>query len=102
MSFLDQLAFGPGRDRRAWARGLLMAIAVLAVAAVVLYFSVSGDYAFLRASVLPGLRLDTITRQGSDLLRAPSRGTATWRSSPRPDRSRTSLASLAKTGVAVP
>jgi TRAP-type uncharacterized transport system substrate-binding protein len=54
MSFLDQLAFGPGRDRRAWARGLLMAIAVLAVAAAVLYFSVSGDYAFLRASVFTG------------------------------------------------
>ena len=54
MSFLDQLAFGPGRDRRAWARGLMMAIAVLAIAAAVLYFTVSGDYAFLRASVLTG------------------------------------------------
>ncbi len=31
-----------------------MAIAVLAVAAAVLYFSVSGDYAFLRASVYTG------------------------------------------------
>ena len=54
MSFLDQLAFGPGRDRRAWARGLMMALAALAVAAVVLYFTVSGDYAFLRASILTG------------------------------------------------
>src|SRR5580704_9511010 len=54
MSFLDQLAFGPGRDRRAWARGLLMAIAVLAIAAAVLYFTVSGDYAFLRASIYAG------------------------------------------------
>src|SRR5271157_5442797 len=54
MSFLDQLAFGPGRDRRAWARGLMLAIAVLAVAAAVLYFTVSGDYAFLRASVFTG------------------------------------------------
>src|SRR5271166_3222167 len=54
MSFLDQLAFGPGRDRRAWARGLLLAVAVLAVAAAVLYFTVSGDYAFLRASVFTG------------------------------------------------
>ena len=54
MSFLDQLAFGPGRDRRAWARGLLLAIAVLAVAAAVLYFTVSGDYSFLRASVFTG------------------------------------------------
>ncbi len=54
MSFLDQLAFGPGRDRRAWARIFLMAIAVLAVAAVILYFTVSGDYAFLRASVYTG------------------------------------------------
>ena len=32
----------------------MMAIAVLAVAAAVLYFTVSGDYAFLRASVLTG------------------------------------------------
>ena len=55
MSFLDQLAFGPGRDRRAWVRGLLTAIAVLAVAAAVLYFSVSGDYAFLRASLYTGV-----------------------------------------------
>ncbi len=31
-----------------------MAIAVLAVAAAVLYFTVSGDYAFLRASVFTG------------------------------------------------
>ncbi len=54
MSFLDQLAFGPGRDRRAWARILLMAIAVLAVAATILYFTVSGDYAFLKASVFTG------------------------------------------------
>src|ERR1700745_2021784 len=54
MSFLDQLAFGPGRDRRAWARGLMMAIAVLGVAAAVLSFTVSGDYAFLRASIYTG------------------------------------------------
>ena len=54
MSFLDQLAFGPGRDKRAWVRGLIMAVAVLAVAAAVLYFTVSGDYAFLRASVFTG------------------------------------------------
>src|SRR5271165_3393921 len=54
MSFLDQLAFGPGRDRRAWARRLMIAIAVLVVAAAVLYFTVSGDYAFLRASVFTG------------------------------------------------
>jgi uncharacterized protein len=54
MSFLDHLAFGPGRDRRAWARVLLMAVAVLAVAAAILYFTVSGDYGFLRASVFTG------------------------------------------------
>jgi TRAP-type uncharacterized transport system substrate-binding protein len=54
MTFLDQLAFGPGRDRRAWVRGLLMALAVLALAAAVLYFMVSGDFAFLRADVLTG------------------------------------------------
>ncbi len=54
MSFLDQLAFGPGGDRRAWARGLLVALAVLALAGALLYYTVSGDYAFLRASVLTG------------------------------------------------
>jgi TRAP-type uncharacterized transport system substrate-binding protein len=54
MSFLDDLAFGPGGDRRAWVRGLLIALAVLTVAAAVLYFTVSGDYAFLRGSVLTG------------------------------------------------
>jgi TRAP transporter TAXI family solute receptor len=54
MSFLDQLAFGPGRDRRAWAKTLLLAIAILAVAGTILYFVVSGDYAFLRASVYTG------------------------------------------------
>jgi TRAP-type uncharacterized transport system substrate-binding protein len=54
MSFLDQLAFGPGRDRRAWAKILLMSIVVLAVAAAILYLTVSGDYAFLRASVFSG------------------------------------------------
>jgi TRAP-type uncharacterized transport system substrate-binding protein len=54
MSFLDQLAFGPGGDRRAWARGLLIALAILALAGALLYYTVSGDYAFLRASVLTG------------------------------------------------
>ena len=54
MSFLDQLAFGPGRDRKAWTRGLAMAIAVLAVAVGILYLTVYGDYAFLRASVYTG------------------------------------------------
>jgi len=54
MSFLDQLAFGPGRDPKGWARILLIVIAVLAVAALILYFTVSGDYAFLRASLYTG------------------------------------------------
>ena len=54
MSFLDDLAFGPSGGRKAWARGLLIALAVLAVAAGLLYYTVSGDYAFLRASVLTG------------------------------------------------
>lgn len=54
MSFLDQLAFGPGGDRKAWAKGLLIALAILAGGAAILYFTVSGDYAFLRASVLTG------------------------------------------------
>ena len=54
MSFLDQLAFGPGRDRKAWARGLLALLAVLTLAAGLLYYTVSGDYAFLRASIFTG------------------------------------------------
>jgi TRAP-type uncharacterized transport system substrate-binding protein len=54
MSFLDDLAFGPGGDRKAWARGLLVALAVLALAVGLLYYTVSGDYAFLRASILTG------------------------------------------------
>jgi TRAP-type uncharacterized transport system substrate-binding protein len=54
MSFLDQLAFGPGGDRKAWARGLLIALAVLVLAAGLLYYTVSGDYAFLRASIYTG------------------------------------------------
>src|SRR3954464_11707428 len=51
MSFLDYLAFGPGRDQRAWARAALVVIAVLAIAAGILYLTVSDDYAFLRASL---------------------------------------------------
>jgi TRAP-type uncharacterized transport system substrate-binding protein len=54
MSFLDDLSFGPHGSRRAWIRGLLIALAVLAVAAALLYYAVSGDYGFLRASVLTG------------------------------------------------
>jgi uncharacterized protein len=54
MSFLDFLAFGPGRDQRAWVRGVFVAIAVLAVAAGILYLTVSGDYGFLRAPVYTG------------------------------------------------
>jgi len=54
MSFLDQLAFGPGGDRKAWARGLLIGLAALALVAGLLYYFVSGDYAFLRASIFTG------------------------------------------------
>src|SRR6202046_2232770 len=54
MSLLDDWAFGPSGGRRAWLRDLLIVLAVLAVAAGLLYYFVSGDYAFLRASVLTG------------------------------------------------
>src|SRR5215472_17405271 len=54
MNLLDDLAFGPSGGRKAWARGLLMALAVLGLAAALLYYAVSGDYAFLRASILTG------------------------------------------------
>jgi TRAP-type uncharacterized transport system substrate-binding protein len=56
MSFLDQLAFGPGRDRRAWAKIFLIAAVIIAIAAAILYLTVYGDYAFLRASVFAGER----------------------------------------------
>ena len=54
MSFLDELAFGPGRDWRTWVRALLMVVAIAALAAAILYFTVSSDYAFLNASVYSG------------------------------------------------
>ena len=54
MSFLDQLAFGPGGDKKAWARGLMIVLAALALAGGLVYYTVSGDYAFLKASVLTG------------------------------------------------
>jgi TRAP-type uncharacterized transport system substrate-binding protein len=54
MSLLDDLAFGPSGGQKAWVRSLLIALAILALAAGVLYYTVSGDYAFLRASVLTG------------------------------------------------
>jgi TRAP-type uncharacterized transport system substrate-binding protein len=54
MNFLDLLAFGPGRDRRAWVRGFLIVIAILALAAAILWLTVSGDYAFLKASLFTG------------------------------------------------
>ena len=53
-SLLDDLAFGPSGGRKAWTRGVLIALAVLAALAALLYYTVSGDYAFLRASVLTG------------------------------------------------
>jgi TRAP-type uncharacterized transport system substrate-binding protein len=69
MSFLDHLAFGPGRDQRAWARGVLMAIAVLAIAGGILYFTVSSDYAFLRASVYTGTPIGQYRATGDRLAR---------------------------------
>jgi uncharacterized protein len=54
MSFLDDLAFGAHGNRSAWTKGLLIALALLAAVAALLYYTVSGDYAFLRASVLTG------------------------------------------------
>lgn len=54
MNFLDELAFGPGRDRKAWFRGGLLALAIVAIAATLLYFTISGDYAFLNASIYTG------------------------------------------------
>jgi TRAP-type uncharacterized transport system substrate-binding protein len=54
MSFLDELAFGPGRDWRAWVRALLLLVLIIALVAAILYLTVAGDFAFLRASVYTG------------------------------------------------
>jgi len=54
MNFLDELAFGPGRDWRAWARALLTILALVALAAAAAYVTVASDYAYLRASVYTG------------------------------------------------
>ncbi len=54
MSFLDELAFGPGRNWRAWGRALTLLAALVGLVALLLYFTVSGDYAFLNAAVYTG------------------------------------------------
>src|SRR5271166_5243529 len=54
MSFLDELAFGPGRNWRAWVRALLLLVVLVALAAAILYLTVAGDYAYLKASVYTG------------------------------------------------
>ena len=54
MSFLDDLAFGPSGGRKSWVRAILIGLAALFAIAALLYYTVSGDYAFLRASVLTG------------------------------------------------
>jgi TRAP-type uncharacterized transport system substrate-binding protein len=54
MNFLDELAFGPGRDWRAWVRGLLALLALFALAAAAAYFTVASDYAYLKAAVYTG------------------------------------------------
>ena len=69
MSFLDDLAFGPSGGRKAWARGLLIALAVLAVVAGLLYYTVSGDYAFLTS-----LRPDRIADRGLSRAGRPAGG----------------------------
>jgi TRAP-type uncharacterized transport system substrate-binding protein len=54
MNLLDEVAFGPGRDWRAWIRALLMGIALIALAVAVGNFTVAGDYRYLKASVYTG------------------------------------------------
>ena len=56
MSFLDELAFGPGRSFKAWLRVLLLLAAAVALAAVALYFTVANDYSFLDALVYTGAK----------------------------------------------
>ncbi len=54
MNFLDELAFGFGRDWRAWARWLLTLIALVALAAAAVYYIVDSDYSYVKASVYTG------------------------------------------------
>ncbi len=55
MSFLDDLAFGPSGGRKAWLRALLIAPRRSRGASPRCSITlVSGDYAFLRASILTG------------------------------------------------
>jgi TRAP-type uncharacterized transport system substrate-binding protein len=54
MSFLDELAFGFGRDWRAWARWLLTLIALVALAAGAIYYIVDSDYSYVKASLYTG------------------------------------------------
>ena len=56
MSFLDELAFGPGRSFKAWLRVLLLLAAAVALAGVALYFTVANDYSFLDALVYTGAK----------------------------------------------
>ncbi len=54
MSFLDELAFGPGRNWRAWVRWLLMLIALVALVMAAAYFIIADDYSYVKASVYTG------------------------------------------------
>ena len=54
MNILDELAFGPGRDIRAWIRLALLTIASLALLGAIGYFTFSGDYEHLKASIYTG------------------------------------------------
>ena len=54
MSFLDRAGVRTGGDRKAWTRTVLIVLAALALVVAILYYTVSGDYAFLRASILTG------------------------------------------------
>ena len=77
MSFLDDLAFGPSGGRKAWVRGLLIGLAALAAVAALLYYTVSGDYAFLRASILTGSSTGAYHALGDRLAARALRKTAT-------------------------
>ena len=54
MNFLDELAFGFGRDWRAWVRWLLTLLALAALVAAAFYYVVNSGYSYVKAAVYTG------------------------------------------------
>ncbi|MEI7597986.1 MAG: TAXI family TRAP transporter solute-binding subunit [Aestuariivirga sp.] len=54
MNLMDQLAFGPGRDRGAWIKSILLVLTLVGLLVSLSYFSVAIDYSFLKAALYSG------------------------------------------------